>query len=59
MALTRKFSGKVYHFDSQHHNKLRAHSRAEAIRQRGGKARMVKVDFMTWEVWSREAIGGD
>lgn len=54
MALTRRFGGKSYHFDSQHHNKVRAHGRAEIIRRQGSLARMVKVDSLTWEVWSRD-----
>lgn len=51
MALTRIFDGKRYHFDTQFHNKQRAHSRAEQIRKGGKLARVLKVDFMTWEVW--------
>lgn len=51
MALIRKFNGKLYHFDTQHHNEARAQSRAERIRKDGELARCVKVDSMTWEVW--------
>ncbi len=53
MALTRKFNGKLYHFDSQHHNEARAYARAERIRKAGGLARVLKVDRLTWEVWER------
>ena len=55
MALTRKFNGKQYQFDTQHHNEMRAQSRAERIRKAGGLARVVKVDSLTWEVWVRNA----
>ena len=53
MALTRIFNGKKYHFDTQHHNEMRAQSRAERMRKAGGLARVVKVDALTWEIWKR------
>ena len=55
MALTRIFNGKRYHFDTQHHNKVRAQSRAERIRKGGGLARVRQADPLTWEVWVRNA----
>ena len=55
MALTRKFNGKLYHFDTQHHNESRAQSRAERIRKDGGLARVVKSGLLTWEIWVRNA----
>lgn len=54
MALKRKFGGKMYYFDAQYHNEGRAYARAEALRKQGFKARVKKVDFMTWEVWARD-----
>lgn len=53
MALHRIFNGKRYYFDAQYHNEVRARSQAEQIRKGGGLARVLKVDFMTWEVWRR------
>jgi len=53
MALTRKFNGKLYHFDIQFHNEFRAQVWADRIRREGGLAQCVKVDSMTWEVWKR------
>lgn len=53
MALTKRFNGKVYHFQTQYHNESRAYSHAQKLRDQGHKARVVKVDFMTWEIYAR------
>lgn len=53
MAFTKRFNGKVYHFQTQYHNEARAQSLAKRLRDKGHSARVVKVDFMTWEVYAR------
>jgi len=53
MALRRKFDGKSYYFEAQYHNEVRARGLASKLRKQGNKARVVKVNSLTWEVWSR------
>ncbi len=52
MALSRMIDGKRFYFDMQFHNQERALARAERWRKRGVKARTIKVDELTWEVWT-------
>jgi len=51
MALRRKFGKHYYDFDTQYHNEARAYARAEKLRREGNKARVIKVDMLTWEVY--------
>jgi len=53
MALKKKFGKYYYHFDSQFHNETKAKSRADKLRKVGDRARVVKVDWLTWEIWRR------
>lgn len=52
--MRKKIGSHYYDFDTQHHNKARAYARAERLRQEGNRARVVKVDSMTWEVYTRQ-----
>lgn len=53
MAFTKKFNGKIYHFQSQYHNWGRANAHAERLRKKGHLARVVEIDILTWEVYAR------
>lgn len=54
MSLRKKIGSHYYTFDTQFHNKARAYARAAALRKHGLRARVVKVNELTWEVYYRE-----
>lgn len=52
MALQKRFNGKVYYFEAQYHNKERALAHARKMRKIRYKARVTKLEPLTWAVWT-------
>jgi len=52
MALSRKFNGKLYHFEGQHMFKGQAEGHANRLRKAGNRAR-VTFGNSRWLVWAR------
>lgn len=53
MALTKKFSGKIYYFDAQFHTEIEADNYAKKLRTEDFRARVTYFN-QRWLVWRRD-----